>query len=256
MLKYIHIAIILILLSKQGYSQNKDYKKIVTLKGKIESLETLKAVAFAHIIDINNRSVTVSDTLGIFSLTVLKGDTLRISSIGFEPYLLSLADSVVEGDDFYVKIEMLTRSYNLSEIDVYRMRWAEFEFEFMNASVVSNETGEKIKQLVFNKELAEDLQHLKLSQSFGVLLAFDMPSWKSRSRNKVNQMEEEDNLQKLIDAKYNEELVSKITGLNGQALKSFINFCKLDPIYIINSTDYEIVSRVKSLYKSYRQGIR
>ncbi len=238
--------------SQAGNAQKTDHKKIMFLTGTVRSIETNRPIAFAHVIDINNRSVTVTDTMGVFGLTILKGDTLRISSIGFDIYYFSLADSSVTEDEYSINIEMFVRSYNLSEVNIYRMRWAEFEFEFLNTELEENETGDKLNKTVFTDFFREELQHIKLSQSAGVLLAFDVPNWKSRSRAKVKKMEEEDEFQKLIDAKYNEKLVSKITGLNNTELVDFINFCRLDPIYIINTTDYEIVNRIKSLYHTYK----
>lgn len=242
---------ILITLGLNSFGQN-DLKKIVYLQGKIVSELDNKSVAFAHVINISSRMVTVSDTSGEFSMTILKGDTLRISSIGFEPYYMSLIDSTVSGDDKQVTIVMKNRNYNLSEIDVYRLRWAEFEFEFLNTEVEKNETGDKLKKLVFTDILEQDLKHTKLAQSAGVLLAFDMPSWKSRSRKKVQKMEKKDELQALVEQKFNEEVVGQISGLKGNELKQFIDYCQLDPIYIINVSDYELLTRIKFLLKQYK----
>jgi hypothetical protein len=233
-------------------AQNTDNKKIIYLKGILHSLETGRPVPFAHIIDLNNRSITISDTSGQFSLTILKGDTLRFSSIGFDPYYFSLSDSTMNSEEYSTVFQLLTRDYDLGEVDVYRMRWAEFTFEFLNTETEANETGEKIKKLVFTDAIQKDLQDIKLSQTAGVLLAFDVPSWKTRSRAKVKEMEDHDQLQKLIEVKYNEKLVYAITGLKDKELRNFIDFCNLDPVYIINSTDYEIVNRIKSLYSSFK----
>ncbi len=246
------ILAILLAININQLEAQQNLKKIIYIRGKIISSETRQSVAFAHVINLNSRMVTVSDTSGSFSMTILKGDTLRISSIGFTPYYLSLTDSVTNSDEYSVKIEILTKNYTLSEIDIYRLRWAEFEFEFLNTEVEKNETSEKLQKLVFTDILEQDLQHTKLAQSAGVLLAFDMPSWKSRSRQKVKKMEDKDKFQAIIEQKYNEEIVAKITGLEGNELQKFLDYCHLTPLYIINTSDYELITRIKSILNSYR----
>jgi hypothetical protein len=51
---------------------------------------------------------------------------------------------------------------------------------------------------------------------------------------------------------YNSALVSKITGLESEEeLKKFMEFCELEPIFILNSNEYDLYCAISNCYNEY-----
>ena len=65
-----------------------------SLSGLLLDEENSASVPFANLVNLRSLEGTASDKSGFFSLKVQAGDSIRISSIGYQPYLLRVAEDL------------------------------------------------------------------------------------------------------------------------------------------------------------------
>jgi hypothetical protein len=72
-----------------------------------------------------------------------------------------------------------------------------------------------------------------------------------KSQKKLIGLQQEQKEQVVINQKFNRELVHRLTGLNGDEITEFINFCDLSHMFLFNATDYEIVEVIHDKLEEY-----
>ena len=94
----------------------------------------------------------------------------------------------------------------------------------------------------------EAIKYQRVSTGF----SFSLRSPEERSLRKLQKVMAQQEIQNQIDAKFSKAIVSELTGLKGKELQKFMNFCQLPQDYILKSSEYDILLKVKSLYERYR----
>ena len=58
--------------------------------------------------------------------------------------------------------------------------------------------------------------------------------------------------QRIIDKKYNREIIYKITRLPEDELTDFMGFCNFSTEYLLNATEYEILVKIEEKFREYK----
>ncbi|NJK85949.1 MAG: hypothetical protein HC906_08250 [Bacteroidales bacterium] len=85
---------------------------------------------------------------------------------------------------------------------------------------------------------------MKKAAEGGNLLAFPILSPEDIQRIKLKEIIQRENYQKIIDQKYNRQIVEDLTGLKDLELDEFILFCRFDSDYLYRTSQYEILEKV------------
>ncbi|MCK5029756.1 MAG: hypothetical protein KAR57_08975, partial [Bacteroidales bacterium] len=78
-------------------------------------------------------------------------------------------------------------------------------------------------------------------------------SKEAKDIRKYLDLEKESKIEDKVWEKYNENIVSSITGLSIQESKEFIEFCNFQDKYILSITDYNLHSEIKLRYEAYKK---
>ncbi|WP_296637195.1 hypothetical protein [Polaribacter sp.] len=97
---------------KSTYTQNKKY--IIT--GKVT--DSVNIIKNANIINLNTYQGTFSSDEGLYRIFVSKGDTLRVSSIQFEPKKILITEKIIDARE--LDIILKTTTYTLNEFELKR----------------------------------------------------------------------------------------------------------------------------------------
>jgi hypothetical protein len=81
---------------------------------------------------------------------------------------------------------------------------------------------------------------------------YNLYSKEEKSKRKVLYLKQEQKEQVSIDQKFNKELINKVTGLDGEEITSFIDFCNFSHRFLYESSDYEIVEAVHTKFEEYQ----
>ncbi len=218
---------------------------LVNINGQLKDLNEMP-VPYAHIINSGLGLGTTSDSLGFFTIHMRFGDSLHISAIGFV--------------DKYFQLPKFWFSNHFS--DIIHLRYKIYEIE--EVSVQSWGTYAQFKQKVLNTRIppppAEEariyLQRLAREEAVKydkvrVGFSFHMRSPEERSLAKLRKKMEEERKRSLIVKKFNENNIGQLTGLKGDELRSFMNYCRFPEDFLLYSSEYDILEAVKRIYKKY-----
>lgn len=240
--------LLLVSLSQIVYSQKSD--STVHFFGNLFSAESFKPVKYAHIININNGRATVSDTLGNFDIRIRPRDSLRITSIGFQSKIYHYKgewESVV-----FESIPLQERVYEISSVEITPWgTYEDFKNKFLNLDMET--PRESLHPLVFEDlpQLPDDTEPLEPGIFSPVSMIYNLFSKEAKARKKYHELKNRESIEKKIEEKFNRETVSNLTGLEGEKLDRFMEFCNFTDAYILNTKEYFILEQVKLKYKQF-----
>lgn len=132
----------LFILSQVNAQKDRDslyYAGLIQFSGVVVSNDSVNPVPFAHIIDLNRRSGTVSDYFGYFSFVAQKGDTIRFSSVGYKTSYFYIPDSLT-GDKYSLIHVMKVDTILLKEANIYPWPSKEqFADAFVNTKIPNDD---------------------------------------------------------------------------------------------------------------------
>ncbi|MFN8258701.1 MAG: carboxypeptidase-like regulatory domain-containing protein [Bacteroidales bacterium] len=227
--------------------KNTDTSRVYTFRGKLVDNEN-KPLAFANIINKLRGHTAVSDSGGNFQISVVYKDSLRISAIGFQTKHLFIKDKLQKDTVLHV-IVMSKKTYDLATVNIYELRWQVFKAEFMEEKVEEDKTAIRISNWMANLVPSDELRMIfQAARGPGFSLNFKTKA--DKSRKKVNELEKK---YQLIAPKYNDKLITEITGLKGLEIYEFTEFCNFDEAYLMQATEYEIMEVILEKWKEYEQ---
>jgi hypothetical protein len=115
--------------------QEEYYKDLVQFSGAVVTGDSLRPIAFTHIIDRNTGFGTISDYYGYFSFVAKKGDTITFSAIGFKKGHFIIPDTIQ--NNRYTMFQVMTSdTVYLTETVIYP--WptkAQFKEAFLSIEI-------------------------------------------------------------------------------------------------------------------------
>jgi hypothetical protein len=222
-------------------------QEIIELTGKIINEKDNSPVHYATVINLKKGKATTCDSLGYFHMTMLESDVLRINALGFERKYLRL-DSTVNPSEIII-IKLKEKTYKIANVDIYEARWKDFEFEFAHTEIEKQETKDKIQKWFYSLIDPRELALITASVSVGIPIPYKTKIEKQKI--KVEELKRLEAENKVIESKYNPELVSELTGLNDNETIQFMKFCNFDRQYLLNANDYDIIVEINAKFKRY-----
>lgn len=251
-LKKIFFISLIFLINFSAKSQNTERDlSIVEFKGKVLDSSTNLPVAFAHVINVNKSIATITDTTGYFRIVMLKSDTIKISSIGYEIKYFILPDSCKSAKQFFT-ISINPTSYQINTIDIYDQRWKAFVYDVSTTKIKEDETQQRLQLWFDNLVPVDELVMLATAaRGFGFPLNYKTSIDKQLA--KVEELKRQAELDKIAEEKFNIELVGKITKLEGDELVNFMQYCNFDRSFILKRTEYDLIVIVMEIFEIYKE---
>ncbi|MDP4210699.1 MAG: hypothetical protein Q8928_17965 [Bacteroidota bacterium] len=230
----------------------------LNVRAQLVDQQTLRPVAFAHIINKTRHTGTSSDTLGIFTLRAFPRDSLFISTIGYFPLTLAVVDSLSQLIRI-PKIKLKARVYNLADVEIYSLgTYQEFKHKVLTAPLPENKTQSVITQI--NKELGMIPKHALQEQASiplgsPVTALYMFFSKEGRQLRRLEKAKERDKLLNAVSGKYNRNVVTYVTGLTGEMLEQFMKFCQPDDTFVVGATEYELYRYIYQCYDKFMESL-
>jgi hypothetical protein len=127
----------MIFLSVYGSAQNQQRQKdsVVQLYGVVMSADSLRGLDATSIIVEGTGRGTVTNSQGVFSIPVLRGDIIRFSSIGFKDKRIAVPDTLKSNQYSVIQLMVNDTAYLPATILRPRPTRAQFERDFVNTDV-------------------------------------------------------------------------------------------------------------------------
>jgi len=122
------ILILIIIVTFSGTVKSQNY---LMVKGSVFNLRGESLVG-AHAINLTRKYGTFTDFSGHFSLILAKNDSLKVSMIGYKPFILKIPENL-NALNYSLNITLLTDTLIISGPDIrpYPATYAEFRQEFI-----------------------------------------------------------------------------------------------------------------------------
>ena len=220
---------------------------LVEIKSQLKSVYTDRPVSDAHIINPGLSIGTTSDSLGFFSIYMRRNDSLLISVLAFEDLVFSLP-IFWPSSEYSKTIYLRETAYLIEEVNIHGLgSYEQFKEKVLNARP-PEPPAEKTREYI-NKMATTEAQEW---QSPRVGFSFSMKTKEEKSRKKLEKILAEIEKRKLIERKFNSQNVGTLTGLSGQDLERFMDYCKLPEEFLLNASEYDILVAVKRAYENYK----
>lgn len=239
MLRHLIILLFSFVLSASAIAQVK------LLQGRVYSAADSTVLPGVHIANLNSKLATNSFLDGTFLLPYQVGDSIRLSSIGYEDKVIA-THFVFIPNAIEVKIFMREKVYQLPEVDIsiYRTR------EDFERAMLERELQLEDDQRIFYQEAQkiEDVHtdlnaHVSLGSPVSFL--YGKFSKEAREQKKVRKAVQESHRQKVMREKYNHEVVMRVTGITDPfAAKMLVKRCPMKEEFLYVATEYDVVKHI------------
>ena len=218
---------------------------LVTINGQLKDLDEMP-VPYAHIINQGLGLGTTSDSLGFFTIHMRFGDSLHISAIGFNDKYFQLPKFWFS-NHFSGIMHLRYKIYEIEEVSIQSWgTYAQFKQKVLNTRIPPP-PAEEASLYLQRMARAEAIKYNKVQVGF----SFHMRSPEERSLRKLKEKMEEERKRDIIVQKFNENNVGQLTGLKGDELRSFMNYCRFPEDFLLYSSEYDILKAVKRIYSRY-----
>jgi len=209
-------------------------------------------VELAHIVNQSRKEVAISDLLGYFSIPFSFGDSISITSLGYlKKELLHLGQ--FNNDSAFYTIRLTPRSYEIKEI---QFKWfGNYEsflkgfLELKLPKTKEEKDVERVREYFSRIIINLDLRNLP-GATAGVTFGKD---WLAKQDKVLEEKLEKERKQRIIARKFSAGIVEALTGLRGNEVFWFMEYCGFTNEYILNSSDYSIRLRIMDKFKIYNQ---
>ncbi|HEX5171097.1 MAG TPA: carboxypeptidase-like regulatory domain-containing protein [Cyclobacteriaceae bacterium] len=240
-------ALFVIFLSPSAQAQS-----FIKISGSVIDKESKAPVPYVHIYTKSWEKGTVTDDRGHFAIIIDRSDTLIFSSVGFDKYRFR-----IKSDDnrsiYHVVIEMNSKTYELEPVVVHAyMSFDEFKQQILDLNIPTEKEEYSLNIPRGYKLPPEGGDGSMLNPSVkikGPISALvDVFSKDGKERRRLESIQELKARDRIISSKYNLEVVRKVTHLQNDDAKRFMEWCKFEDDYILQASDYELaVAMLKCL---------
>lgn len=163
LLTVIVISFFAIAAKAQLFKTIENYKdSVVQLYGVVMTADSLKALPEASVVVVGKGRGTITNSQGVFSIAVMKGDRIEFSTVGFKSKQI-VVPSDIEGNEYSV-IQLLVddTAYLPGTIIRPRPTRAQFERDFVNTDIpfdqyeIARQNTEESKRRLLMNSLPSD----------------------------------------------------------------------------------------------------
>ncbi len=251
-MKYFFSIILILLLSINIFAQEEATETIIEVTGTIIDASTKEPIQHVHLINSQKFYATVSDTSGYFRILMTATNSIRISCIGYEVKYWEFDDQTFTDSTYNTDIYLEPKIYELSNVDIYNMRWKSFTYEISHTKVDRDEKQEQL-QIWFDNMVSEnDLKGVYIA-SRGVGFVIPFKTKQEKQLLKLRKLKKQTELNEKAYQKYNKEFVHSITKLEGQELDDFMTFCRFERSFILKTSEYNLIIIISEIFDIYKE---
>lgn len=232
------LVLSLVCLGDYVLAQSRDTTAIL-VRGELRD-EMDQPIPNAIIINRSTKKGAFGKPNGSFELKCQRGDTLAITSLGFQTRYVTYTDSTSK-TEFRLKLYLDTRSYMLSEVEVFAPRDLE-------------QIQEDILKLGYNEK---DYMLSGINAAVSpITFLYQQFSRVERSKRQVAYMENEDRKRELLKELFRLYVDYEIIALDDEQFDDFITYLNVSDEFLIQSSQYDFLVYVKDRFRDYKIFLR
>jgi hypothetical protein len=232
----------------------------ISLKGNVFDGVTFFQIEDANIYNFNSKKYSFTNKEGNFEILAKEGDTIIISKTIYRQILIEVTQEIIKKRHF--DIAMYYKAILLREVNVFALpaTYEAFKKEFVSVDFSNmyklmdgiSLTAEDINGAKKYPAGGLDLMNfLPKSYSSPITALYDKFSRKKKLERLYFELVENEAEVERLPLKYNRDLVTSLTGLNGEELLNFMMFCRFSYYELVRWTPEYIITQIKKKYGDY-----
>ncbi|MCF8258623.1 MAG: hypothetical protein K9J06_13795 [Flavobacteriales bacterium] len=219
---------------------------------------TERPVSSAHIINFTDSLATISSSEGMFSVIATEGDSIYISCIGYYAKALIVDQAKLMAE--LVVVRMMPRQYELAEVEVnplgskaqFKERFMELDVDDGTVDVIGVKRPSKNPRTIPVTEDADEIKKAKYLLNPASFIYGNL-SKDAKARQELHRLKAEDQKHDANRLKYNEKVVARITGYEGEKIRDFMDFCNFSDSQVYQMNDYQITVSILSRQREFEK---
>ena len=208
-----------------------------------------KPLAFTHIINISFHIGTLTNIDGRFIIHIYPEDTIKISSVGYKSKLLLIPYS--NEKKIHMTITLPRDTIILSEAIIYPYPAT---CEALKKEFLTLELEDEFPEvnLYLEKAMIAPKPQTGIVISGPISYLYNKFSRHGKNQKKYAALVRREQARLNSTYIYNTALVRKITGMgSNEDIKKFMEFCDLEPEFILNSNEYDLFCAITNCFIEY-----
>lgn len=216
----------------------------LTLYGRTISAQQAEIVQLASITNINTRKKYISNRQGYFKLFYTTNDTILITAVGY--------------DSVYIQTSTLDPNmYNDTMLVILKSKVVRLkELRVVSSNPVRDSIARAAAEFLKNDPLMNNYDRVLNRQKGGLMspltAMYQQFSKEGRDAARFEEFMAYMEKQKQADRKYNRNVVKRVTDLPDVQLDEFMLYCRLDKDFVIQASDYDLVSAIKKCLPGFK----
>lgn len=213
--------------------------------GRLVDSVSQKGVGSVNLINKRTGEVVASNDNGDFYIRAIKGDSLIITTFGYNRAGLKW-DGLTRNPTIWV----VQQAIMLQELLVLDKKYDQLKLDIKyfldhptDAKALRNET---LKRMLNNNTSTPGI-------GISIDALWDMYSKEGRSKQKLADLTYNDVKKFYSELLYNKQIVRQVTKLGDEDIDDFMNFCKPTQDFILNANDYELTFKILKCLKEFRE---
>ena len=218
---------------------------IYKISGRLTNKHTGIGLDGAHVINLNRRYATITDTAGFYHIYAASTDTLRFSAIGYQTELVPAIKLMNYGN--LITYALIPKVYEIMETTIWGMTWNTFR-----DSVYAKEIPEEKwrDQRYIEKFFTEgELQEMNSMKPAGIPINYKTKD--ELQRLEVQELEEAKKREAQAKARLDHNLISRMTGYSDEELLAFIESLDFNTEYLLNMSEYDLIMELQKRYQAW-----
>lgn len=224
---------------------------VIVVTGKVIDAESLTSVPSVFLLNTTKSIGAQSDTSGKYRILMKNTDSIRISCIGYYTQYWKPDFSKIKNNKIEQVIYITPQTYQLSAVDIFSTRWKSFAYDVLNTQIEENEVDKAIVKWFNETVNGQELSNL--NPKSGIQIPLPIHTHREKQLSKISQLQKIEVLEQQANQKYNKQFVSDITGLKGNDLSKFMNYCSFDRDFILKTSEYDLIIIVQEIFMEYKQ---
>mgnify|MGYP001140784442 CR=1 FL=1 len=260
MLKNI-IYIALFLISIKAISQEPKINDTINsidlaifLKGQVVSNIDKTPLQGAHLFNLNSVIGTIANDEGQFELVTKVNDTIYVSYLGYQSIKLKITNDLLKGNELVIELhekteeitEVVVKSHKLVgvlEIDAKNVPKDKYARIHIVGLPQTYEVGTRTR-----RNYTSPIDALFRPIDF----VYSMFGKKPKQLKKLKKLRKDDNLRKMLEGKFNRELMMEYLDMDAQELTELLNECNYSDYFIKSASDLQLIEAILLCYENHK----
>jgi hypothetical protein len=228
--------------------------EIVTLQGKIISINDSKPLQSAHIINLNSVKGTITNSKGLFEIPAKVNDTIFVSYIGYQSVKLKITNDLLKGNELEIAIhekivninEITIKSHVLIGVlvvDAKNVPQDSYSRIHINGLPQAYEVGH-----AYNKSFNSGLGAIFNPVDFW----YNKFGKKPKEIKRLKKLKEGNQMRNIMEQNYSREVMMDYLDMSRKELNDLLTECNYSGRFISKASDLQIIEAVLECYENYR----